>query len=149
MTLDITKYSLILASSPLTVSEDREVNDLLDFKIMCFRRTRTSRVYVSVHHNDASESFGTIMGEKCVHSRLRVNLDVTLFNFRVEYTTLPNDESKHGARILNDGAQNSDVESDDECNVDGVSKTVFSDNVDECNVDGHGKETDKQQSEDP
>ncbi|GJT80550.1 RNA-directed DNA polymerase, eukaryota [Tanacetum coccineum] len=59
------------------------------------------------------------------------------------------DESKHGARILNDGAQNSDVESDDECNVDGVSETVFSDNVDECNVDGHGKETDKQQSEDP
>ncbi|GJT92323.1 hypothetical protein Tco_1081168 [Tanacetum coccineum] len=40
------------------------------------------------------------------------------------------------------------VESDDECNVDGVSETVFSDNVDECNVDGHGKETDKQQSED-
>ncbi|GJZ67817.1 hypothetical protein Tco_0631057 [Tanacetum coccineum] len=38
---------------------------------------------------------------------------------------------------------------DDECNVDGVSETVFSDNVDECNVDGHGKETDKQQSEDP
>ncbi|GJX45079.1 RNA-directed DNA polymerase, eukaryota [Tanacetum coccineum] len=35
------------------------------------------------------------------------------------------DESKHGARILNDGAQNSDVESDDECNVDGVSETVF------------------------
>ncbi|GKD98597.1 hypothetical protein Tco_1382494, partial [Tanacetum coccineum] len=31
---------------------------------------------------------------------------------------------------------NSDVESDDECNVDGVSETVFSDNVDECNVDG-------------
>ncbi|GJR30294.1 hypothetical protein Tco_1106526 [Tanacetum coccineum] len=30
------------------------------------------------------------------------------------------DESKHGAKILNDGAQNSDVESDDECNVDGV-----------------------------
>ncbi|GJS90475.1 RNA-directed DNA polymerase, eukaryota [Tanacetum coccineum] len=59
------------------------------------------------------------------------------------------DESKHGARILNDGAQNSDVESDDECNVDGVSETVFSDNVDECNVDGHGKETDKQQSKDP
>ncbi|GJT73640.1 RNA-directed DNA polymerase, eukaryota [Tanacetum coccineum] len=47
------------------------------------------------------------------------------------------DESKHGARILNDGAQNSDVESDDECNVDGVSETVFSDNVDECNVDDH------------
>ncbi|GJT72268.1 RNA-directed DNA polymerase, eukaryota [Tanacetum coccineum] len=59
------------------------------------------------------------------------------------------DESKHGAKILNDGAQNSDVESDDECNVDGVSKTIFSDNVDECNVDGHGKETDKHQSEDP
>ncbi|GJT17571.1 RNA-directed DNA polymerase, eukaryota [Tanacetum coccineum] len=48
------------------------------------------------------------------------------------------DESKHGAKILNDGAQNSDVESDDECNVDGVSETIFSDNVDECNVDGHG-----------
>ncbi|GJX92388.1 RNA-directed DNA polymerase, eukaryota, nucleotide-binding alpha-beta plait domain protein [Tanacetum coccineum] len=47
------------------------------------------------------------------------------------------DESKHGARILNDGAQNSDVESEEECNVDGVSETVFSDNVDECNVDGH------------
>ncbi|GKD30138.1 hypothetical protein Tco_1240916, partial [Tanacetum coccineum] len=31
------------------------------------------------------------------------------------------DESNHGAKILNDGAQNSDVESDDECNVDGVS----------------------------
>ncbi|GKD32133.1 RNA-directed DNA polymerase, eukaryota, partial [Tanacetum coccineum] len=59
------------------------------------------------------------------------------------------DESKHGAKILNDGAQNSDVESDDECNVDGVSETIFSDNVDECNVDGHGKETDKHQSEDP
>ncbi|GJY90321.1 RNA-directed DNA polymerase, eukaryota, partial [Tanacetum coccineum] len=29
------------------------------------------------------------------------------------------DESKHGTKILNDGAQNSDVESDDECNVDG------------------------------
>ncbi|GJX77211.1 RNA-directed DNA polymerase, eukaryota [Tanacetum coccineum] len=43
----------------------------------------------------------------------------------------------HGAKILNDGAQNSDVESDDECNVDGVSETIFSDNVDECNVDGH------------
>ncbi|GJT00442.1 hypothetical protein Tco_0821611 [Tanacetum coccineum] len=57
------------------------------------------------------------------------------------------DESKHGARILNDGAQNSDVESDDECNVDGVSETVFSDNVDECNVDGHGKETEKQQQQ--
>ncbi|GJR16473.1 hypothetical protein Tco_0799125 [Tanacetum coccineum] len=27
---------------------------------------------------------------------------------------------------------------DDECNVDGVSETIFSDNVDECNVDGHG-----------
>ncbi|GJZ65732.1 hypothetical protein Tco_0622428, partial [Tanacetum coccineum] len=39
--------------------------------------------------------------------------------------------------------------SDDECNVDGVSETIFSDNVDECNVDGHGKETDKHQSEDP
>ncbi|GKB53635.1 RNA-directed DNA polymerase, eukaryota, partial [Tanacetum coccineum] len=59
------------------------------------------------------------------------------------------DESKHGAKILNDGAQNSDVESDDECNVDGVSETIFNDNVDECNVDGHGKETDKHQSEDP
>ncbi|PWA54239.1 hypothetical protein CTI12_AA425870 [Artemisia annua] len=59
------------------------------------------------------------------------------------------DESKHGFRILNDGVQNSDVESDDECNVDGVSETVFSDNVDEGNVNGHGKETDKQQSEDP
>ncbi|GKD86617.1 hypothetical protein Tco_1357771, partial [Tanacetum coccineum] len=59
------------------------------------------------------------------------------------------DESKHGAKILNDGAQNSDVESDDECNVDGVSETIFSDNVNECNVDGHGKETDKHQSEDP
>ncbi|GJV28597.1 hypothetical protein Tco_1385045 [Tanacetum coccineum] len=47
------------------------------------------------------------------------------------------------------GIRNSDVESDDECNVDGVSETVFSDNVDECNVDGHGKETDKQQSKDP
>ncbi|GJY43317.1 RNA-directed DNA polymerase, eukaryota [Tanacetum coccineum] len=34
--------------------------------------------------------------------------------------------------------KNSDVESDDECNVDGVSETIFSDNVDECNVDGHG-----------
>ncbi|GKD35159.1 RNA-directed DNA polymerase, eukaryota, partial [Tanacetum coccineum] len=59
------------------------------------------------------------------------------------------DESKHGAKILNDGAQNSDVESDDECNVDGVSEIIFSDNVDECNVDGHGKEMDKHQSEDP
>ncbi|GJU35734.1 RNA-directed DNA polymerase, eukaryota [Tanacetum coccineum] len=39
------------------------------------------------------------------------------------------DESKHGARILNDGAQNSDVESDDECNVDGRFRDVFSDNV--------------------
>ncbi|GJU11503.1 hypothetical protein Tco_1133899 [Tanacetum coccineum] len=48
------------------------------------------------------------------------------------------DESKHGAKILNDGAHNSDVESDDECNVDGVSETIFSDNVDECDVDGHG-----------
>ncbi|GJR56315.1 hypothetical protein Tco_1406836 [Tanacetum coccineum] len=43
----------------------------------------------------------------------------------------------------------SDARPDDECNVDGVSETVFSDNVDECNVDGHGKETDKQQLEDP
>ncbi|GKF93978.1 hypothetical protein Tco_0283678 [Tanacetum coccineum] len=59
------------------------------------------------------------------------------------------DESKYGAKILNDGAQNSDVESDDECNVDGVSEIIFSDNVDECNVDGHGKDTDKHQSEDP
>ncbi|GJT98183.1 methyltransferase-like protein 17, mitochondrial [Tanacetum coccineum] len=63
--------------------------------------------------------------------------------------SLWDDESKHGARILNDGAQNSNVESDDECNVDGVSETVFSDNMDKCNVDGHGKETDKQQSVDP
>ncbi|GJX74957.1 hypothetical protein Tco_0313552 [Tanacetum coccineum] len=55
----------------------------------------------------------------------------------VESVYTSDDESKHGARILNDGAQNSDVESDDECNVDGVSETVFSDNVDECNVDGH------------
>ncbi|GJW24014.1 RNA-directed DNA polymerase, eukaryota [Tanacetum coccineum] len=47
------------------------------------------------------------------------------------------------------GAEIVDVESDDECNVDGVSETIFSDNVDECNVDGHGKETDKHQSEDP
>ncbi|GJV67690.1 RNA-directed DNA polymerase, eukaryota [Tanacetum coccineum] len=39
------------------------------------------------------------------------------------------DESKHGAKILNDGAQNSDVESDDECNVDGVSETIFSEIV--------------------
>ncbi|GJS33077.1 RNA-directed DNA polymerase, eukaryota [Tanacetum coccineum] len=69
-----------------------------------------------------------------------------MLEYESVYTS--DDESKHGARILNDGAQNSDVESDDECNVDGVSETVFSDNVDECNVDGHGKETDKQQSED-
>ncbi|GJW07652.1 RNA-directed DNA polymerase, eukaryota, reverse transcriptase zinc-binding domain protein [Tanacetum coccineum] len=48
------------------------------------------------------------------------------------------DESKHGTRILNDGAQNSDVESDDECNVDGVSETVFSDNGKKCKFDGHG-----------
>ncbi|GKF18849.1 hypothetical protein Tco_0063767, partial [Tanacetum coccineum] len=59
------------------------------------------------------------------------------------------DESKHGAKILNDRAQNSDVESDDECNVDGVSETIFSDNMDKCNADGHSKETDKQQSKDP
>ncbi|GJV89209.1 RNA-directed DNA polymerase, eukaryota [Tanacetum coccineum] len=43
-------------------------------------------------------------------------------------------------KFLMMGRKNSDVESDDECNVDGVSETIFSDNVDECNVDGHASE---------
>ncbi|GKF88086.1 hypothetical protein Tco_0258963, partial [Tanacetum coccineum] len=99
---------------------------------------------------DIEDNFGSSFARKVFVARVK-----ELFTWNPSFLEpkesvyTSDDESKHGTKILNDGAQNSDVESDDECNVDGVSEKIFSDNVDECNVDGHGKETDKHQSEDP
>ncbi|GJZ17026.1 hypothetical protein Tco_0553149 [Tanacetum coccineum] len=76
-------------------------------------------------HVWSRETFGTRMvtnGARLWISRIILDPSLLVSGWSV-YTS--DDESKHGAKILNDGAQNSDVESDDECNVDGVSETIF------------------------
>ncbi|GKA87001.1 hypothetical protein Tco_0808712 [Tanacetum coccineum] len=88
---------------------------------------------------DIEDNFGSLLLRFEARSEGTFLLGSSFLNLRRSVYT-SDDEIMHGAKILNDGAQNSDVESDVECNVVVFPGHFFSDNGMNVMFDGHGKE---------